>query len=110
MLSPPNDNMLWSSDPETNNQIAKQAKHFRKPVEYFRFFDTYGPSMQTSLGDDRKAKPKIVAPAIGSHSNAALSQSSLRQAERVTALMTVDGPVISFMKDHMAEISLHCIA
>lgn len=110
MLSSPNGNMLWSSDPETINQIANQARNFRKPVEYFSFFDTYGPNMQTSLGDDWKAQRKIVAPAIGSHSNAAMWQSSLRQAERLTTLMTADGHVISHMKDHMSEISLHCIA
>lgn len=110
MLSSPNGNMLWSSDPETINQIANQAKHFRKPVENFSFFDTYGPNMQTSLGDDWKAQRKIVAPAIGSHSNATMWQSSLHQAERLTALMTANGPVISHMKDHMSEISLHCIA
>ncbi|KAI1526053.1 CypX Cytochrome P450 [Pyrenophora tritici-repentis] len=110
MLSSPNGNMLWSSDPETINQIANQAKNFRKPVEYFSFFDTYGPNMQTSLGDNWKAQRKMVAPAIGSHSNAAMWQSSLLQAERLTALMTADGPVISHMKDHMSEISLHCIA
>jgi cytochrome P450 len=110
MLSTPNGNMLWSSDPETINQISSQSKHFRKPVEYFSFFDTYGPNMQTSLGDDWKAQRKIVAPAIGNHSNAAMWQSSLRQAERLTELIMADSPVISHVKDHMSEISLHCIA
>ncbi|KAH8692494.1 cytochrome P450 [Phaeosphaeriaceae sp. PMI808] len=83
---------------------------FRKPVEYFSFFDTYGPNMQTSLGDDWKAQRKIVAPAIGNHSNEAMWQSSLYQAERLAALMTVNGSVIDHMKDHMSEISLHCVA
>lgn len=110
MLSSPNGNMLWCSDPETINQIASKAAHFRKPIEYFSFFDTYGPNMQTSLGDDWKAQRKIVAPALGPHSNAVMWQSSLHQAKRLTALMIANGPVISRMKDHMSEISLHCIA
>lgn len=90
MLSSPKGSMLCSSDPETINQIANQAKHFRKPVEYFIFFDTYGLNMQTSLGDDRKAQRKIIAPAIGSHSNAAMWKSSLHQTQRLTALMTAN--------------------
>jgi cytochrome P450 len=109
MLSAPNGNMLWSSDPETINQIATQGAKFTKPVEHFSFFDTYGPNMQTSVGDDWRSHRKIVAPAIGPHSNAAMWQIALHESKRLTDLMMKDDPVITHMKDHMSEISLHCI-
>ena len=109
MLSSPNGNMLWTGDPETISQIAGQGTRFVKPVELFSFFDTYGPNMQTSVGDDWKSQRKIVAPAIGPHANAIMWQSALHESKRLTDLLVKDGPVITHMKDHMSEISLHCI-
>lgn len=109
MLSSPSGNMLWTSDPEMINQIAGQGTKFVKPVELFSFFDTYGPNMQTSVGDDWKSHRRIVAPAIGSHSNAAMWQAALHKSKKLTDLLIVDGPVVTHMKDHMSEIALHCI-
>lgn len=101
--------MLWCSDPETISQIANQGRNFGKPVEHFGFFDTYGPNMQAFLGDDWKAQRKIITPAIGPHSNTAMWQSSLLQGKRLAALMIMHGPVIRYLKNHISEISLHCI-
>jgi cytochrome P450 len=109
MLSAPNGNMLWSSDPETINNIASQGTKFVKPVELFSFFDIYGPNMQTSVGDDWRSHRKIVAPAIGPHSNAAMWRHVLDETKILAKLMMRDGSVVTHMKDHMSELSLHCI-
>ncbi|KAL8896584.1 MAG: hypothetical protein Q9207_007644 [Kuettlingeria erythrocarpa] len=110
MLSSPNGNMLWSGDPEVINQIAGQGTKFVKPVELFSFFDIYGPNMQTSKGKDWRSDRKIVAPAIGPHSNAAMWQAALHESKKLTDILMKDDPVVTHMKDHMSEISLHCIA
>lgn len=102
--------MLWLSDPETINQIAGQGTKFVKPVEHFSFFDTYGPNMQTSVGEDWRSHRKIVAPAIGPHSNALMWKSALYESKRLIELWKEDDLVVTHMKDHMSEISLHCIA
>ena len=52
----------------------------------------------------------MVAPAIGPHSNAAMWQSVLHETIRLATLMMKDGPVNNHMKNHMSELSLHCIA
>ncbi|KAL9603420.1 MAG: hypothetical protein Q9179_002190 [Wetmoreana sp. 5 TL-2023] len=110
MLSSPNGNMLWTGDPEVINQIAGQGTNFVKPVELFSFFDIYGPNMQTSKGDDWRSHRKIVAPAIGPHSNAAIWQAALEESKKLLIdLLKKEQPVIAHMKDHMSEISLHCI-
>ena len=109
MLSSPSGNMLWTSDPEVINQVAGQGTKFVKPVEHFGFFDIYGPNMQTSVGDDWRSHRKIVAPAIGPHSNAAMWQAALHESKKLINLLTTDGLVVTHMKDHMSEISLHCI-
>ncbi|KAL8915822.1 MAG: hypothetical protein Q9172_006635 [Xanthocarpia lactea] len=110
LLSSPNGNMLWTGDPETINQIAGQGTNFVKPVELFSFFDTYGPNMQTSKGDDWRSHRKIVAPAIGPHSNAAMWQAALHESKKLLMdLLEQEAPVITHMKDHMSEVSLHCI-
>jgi len=101
--------MLWTGDPEVINHIAGQGTKFVKPVELFSFFDTYGPNMQTSVGNDWKSHRKIVAPAIGPHSNAVMWQTALRESKKLTSMLIKDGPVVTHMKDHMSEISLHCI-
>lgn len=109
MLSSPNGNMLWSGDPEVINQIAGQGTKFVKPVELFSFFDIFGPNMQTSKGKSWRSDRKIVAPAIGPHSNAAMWQAALHESKKLTEILVKDDPVVSHMKDHMSEISLHCI-
>ncbi|KAL8848319.1 MAG: hypothetical protein Q9221_006673 [Calogaya cf. arnoldii] len=101
--------MLWTSDPELINQIASQGTKFVKPVEHFSFFDLYGPNMQTSKGDDWRSHRKIVAPAIGNHSNAAMWQAALHESKKLMDLLTKTDTVVTRMKDHMSEISLHCI-
>ena len=101
--------MLWTSDPEIINQITAQGAKFTKPVELFSFFDTYGPNMQTSEGADWKSHRKIIAPAIGPHSNATMWRAALHESKRLSDLMIKDNLVITHMKDHMSEISLHCI-
>ena len=101
--------MLWTGDPEVINQIAGKGTDFVKPVELFSFFDTYGPNMQTSLGDDWRSHRKIVAPAIGPHSNATMWQAALHESKKLTDLLIKNGPIVHHMKDHMSEISLHCI-
>lgn len=101
--------MLWTGDPEIINQIGGQGTKFVKPVELFGFFDTYGPNMQTSVGDEWRSYRKIVAPAIGPHSNAAMWQAALHESKKLTDLLIKDGLVVTHMKDHMSEISLHCI-
>ncbi|KAI4193812.1 MAG: hypothetical protein LQ346_003822 [Caloplaca aetnensis] len=101
--------MLWSGDPEVINQIAGQGTKFVKPVELFSFFDIFGPNMQTSKGKSWRSDRKIVAPAIGPHSNAAMWQAALHESKKLTEILVKDDPVVSHMKDHMSEISLHCI-
>ena len=109
MLSSPSGNMLWTGDPEVIGQIAGQGSKFVKPVELFSFFDIFGSNMQTAVGEDWRSHRKIVAPAIGPHSNATMWRSALHESKKLTALLIKDGPVITHMKDHMSEISLHCI-
>ena len=109
ILSSPTGNMLWTADPEIINQIAGQAIKFVKPVELFSFLNIYGPNMQTSVGEDWRSHRKIVAPAIGPHSNAIMWQAALHESKKLTGLLIKDGPVVTHMKDHMSEISLHCI-
>ncbi|KAL9640526.1 MAG: hypothetical protein Q9204_000673 [Flavoplaca sp. TL-2023a] len=101
--------MLWTSDPDLINQIAGQGTQFVKPVELFSFFDLYGPNMQTSKGDDWKSHRKIVAPAIGPHTNAAMWHAALHESKKLLDLLIEADPVVTHMKDHMSEISLHCI-
>lgn len=102
--------MLWTSDPEVIGQIAGQGSKFVKPVENFSFFDLYGPNMQTAVCEDWRSHRKIVAPAIGPHSNTMMWRSALEESRKLANLWIKKGPVIDHMKDHMSEISLHCVA
>lgn len=110
MLATPNGNMLWSCDPAIIKAAFTNPSESQNPVEMFRMFDLWGPTLSSTEGDEHRTSRRIISSGFNPSTNQSVWEETMRQCGLILDEWAADGGVVKRMKDWTSPMALHVIS